>query len=128
MHEMNKKIYYHDTDCGGVVYYANYLKYLEEGRTEYLNAKGVDIKQLSEQDIVFVVRRVEVDYKFPARYGDNLLILSELSNIKRATIEFAQDIVIDTNLLIRAKIELVCVNYSFSPKRIPEEIIKCLKK
>ncbi len=128
MHELNKKIYYHDTDCGGVVYYANYLRYFEEGRTEYLNAKGVDINQLSEQDTVFVVRRVEVDYKFPARYGDNLIILSEILNIKKASIEFAQDIVKETKLLIRAKIELVCVNYSFRPKKIPEEIIKCLKE
>ena len=67
--QIKKTIYYHDTDSGGVVYYANYLKYLEEARTEYFRSKFQELKTLAERGVLFVVARVEIDYRSPAKYG-----------------------------------------------------------
>ncbi|MFA6281569.1 MAG: YbgC/FadM family acyl-CoA thioesterase, partial [Candidatus Omnitrophota bacterium] len=75
---MQKRIYYHDTDCGGVVYYANYLKYLEEARTEYMRERGLDLKELAGTGLLFVVKKVEIEYKSPARYADLLEISTKL--------------------------------------------------
>ena len=71
----HKKIYYHDTDCGGVVYYANYMKYLEEARTEYLLSKNIDTRK---NDALFAVRKTEIRYRAPARYGDTIDVFTEL--------------------------------------------------
>ncbi|MFH1640541.1 MAG: YbgC/FadM family acyl-CoA thioesterase, partial [Candidatus Omnitrophota bacterium] len=82
---MKVRIYYHHTDSGGVVYYANYLKFLEEARTEYLEERGISVKELSEKGILFVVARQEIDYKYPAFYGDTLSVktlLTEISGVK----------------------------------------------
>jgi len=121
---MDKKIYYHDTDSGGVVYYANYLKYFEEARTEYLYNKGIDIKELSEKGSLFVVRRAEIDYKSPARYGDRLIISTDISKIRSASLVFCQQAKRGEQLLVCAKTQLVCVDGNFSPKAFPQEILK----
>ena len=67
---MEIRIYYEDTDCGGVVYYANYLKYFERARTQYLEERGLSVAGLMNEGTVFVVVHAEVDYRSPARYGD----------------------------------------------------------
>jgi acyl-CoA thioester hydrolase len=85
---LKKRIYYHDTDGGQVVYYANYLKYLEEARTELLENKGVLIKELQKQDTLFVVNRQEINYKLPAYYGDTLTVDTAIANISGVRIEF----------------------------------------
>ena len=125
---MLKKIYYHDTDAGGVVYYANYLKYFEEARTEIFREKGVDIRKLSKQDILFAVRRVEIDYKAPARYADTLTIFTQISKIKNASLEFIQNIEKAGETLVKARIQMVCINSNFVPRIIPQEVTQCLKK
>ncbi len=124
---MLKKIYYHDTDSGGVVYYANYLKYFEEARTEFLHNKGADVKTLAEKDILFVVGRVEIDYKAPARYGDTIKILSEITKLRNVSLEFYQEVKRDEQLLVCAKTKLVCVGSSFRPKVMPQGITEYLK-
>ena len=86
---MKIKIYYHHTDCGGVVYYAKYLEFLEEARTEFFNEKGISIKKLTQQGILFVVARQEIDYKAPAFYGDVLSIDTRVINTSRVKLEFA---------------------------------------
>jgi acyl-CoA thioester hydrolase len=86
---MEIKVYYEDTDCGGVVYYANYLKYFERARTEYLEVKGYSVAGLMEQGVVFVVVRAEVDYCSPGRYGETLVIETEVGNVTRATLTFS---------------------------------------
>lgn len=68
-----KRIYYHDTDAGGVVYYANYLKYLEEDRTEFLEKRGLSIKEMHENQFFYAVRTCSINYKSPARYGDVII-------------------------------------------------------
>ena len=86
---MEIKIYYEYTDCGGVVYYANYLKYFERARTEYLEACGYSVAGLMEQGVVFVVVRAEVEYCSPARYGELLVIDTKVSDVTRAALTFS---------------------------------------
>lgn len=123
---MEKKIYYHDTDCGGVVYYANYLKYLEEARTEYLLQKGIELPKLAEKDIWFVVARVEIDYKAPARYQDKLFVSARVEEARMATIKFFQEIRREDVLVARATTTLVCVGKEFKPIPLPEEVKKAI--
>lgn len=134
---MKKRIYYHDTDCGGIVYYANYLKFLEEARTEFFESKGISIKDLAEKGILFVVARQEIDYKSPAHYGDILDIDARLSNVGRVKIEFANDISRISGIplsgknqkgeiIASAKTVMVCIDNGFKPKTIPDDIRKKL--
>ncbi|MDP1854110.1 MAG: YbgC/FadM family acyl-CoA thioesterase [Candidatus Omnitrophota bacterium] len=126
MNTLSKKIYYHDTDCGGVVYYANYLKYLEEARTEFLRDKGVDIKLLSEKGGLFAVKCVNIDYKTPARYADTLEITSQITKIKNASLEFIQEVKRNGQVLVTAATVLVYIDTNFQPKAMPEDIVKKL--
>ncbi len=86
---MEIKIYYEDTDCGGVVYYANYLKYFERARTEYLELRGYSVADLMTQGIVFVVVHADVDYCSPARYGETLVIETHIGDVTRAALTFS---------------------------------------
>jgi len=120
---MKQKIYYHHTDCGGVVYYANYLNFLEEARTEFFVERGVSIKELADSGILFVVSRQEIDYKAPAVYGDTLEIKTAVGSVGGVRIEFSYEIFNqESRLLVKAKTTLVCVDKSFKPQAIPEDL------
>lgn len=122
---MKVKIYYHHTDCGGVVYYANYLKFLEEARTEFFEGKGLFIKDLIEKGILFVVARQEIDYRLPAFYADTLEVKSWVSEAAGVRLNF--DAVVKNQkgkVIAEAKTVLVCVDKNFKPQAIPEEIKK----
>lgn len=120
---MKTRIYYHHTDCGGVVYYANYLNFFEEARTEYFAAKGVSIKQLADAGTMFVVSRQEVDYKFPAVYGDDLDVRTKVGEITGVRIEFLLEIYNQNQkLIVKAKTILVCVDKNLRPQGISEEL------
>ncbi len=121
------RIYYHDTDCGGVVYYSNYLKYMEEARTEYFAQRGLSIKELVGQGIMFVIARVEIDYKFPAFYGDTLDIETVFVKVHRVKIE-VEHIVRnqDNKVICESKALMVCVDKNIEPKAIPDDIRKKL--
>ena len=120
---MQVKIYYHHTDCGGVVYYANYLKFLEEARTEFLAERGVLVKELAQKGTLFVVARQEIDYKLPAFYGDILNIDTRISEIGKARVEFDYEIRNQNKQIVStAKTILVFVDKDLKPKIIPEEI------
>lgn len=124
---MKVKIYYHDTDCGGVVYYANYLKYLEEARSEYFEERGLIIQDLLKGGVGFVVARQEIDYKSPAFYGDILEIKTRLTEASLTRANFEYDIVNQAGKLVAsAKTVLVFVDKTLRPKRIPEEVLKRL--
>jgi len=126
---MQKKIYYHDTDSGGVVYYANYLKFLEEARTEAMREAGLEIKELTQNGILFVVRRQEIDYKSPAFYGDILDIHTWVSAISAAQITFQASLKNqDGQLVSTAKTLLVCVDSHLKPQPIPEYLKDKLKR
>jgi acyl-CoA thioester hydrolase len=118
---IKKKMFYHDTDAGGVVYYGNYLKYLEEGRTESLASLGIRTRELTEEGVWFVVARIEVDYKSPARYQDVIEVNTQIEKVGRSSIEFDQKIKINDRNLILAKVVLVCVNEKFKPISIPKK-------
>ncbi|MDP3142357.1 MAG: YbgC/FadM family acyl-CoA thioesterase [Candidatus Omnitrophota bacterium] len=121
---MKVKIYYHHTDCGGVVYYANYLNFLEEARTEFFAENGLPLKTLSEdRNILFVVSRQELDYKFPAYYADILEIGTKLTNIGNVRLEFEHRVNNQNGQLIcQGKVTLVCVGKDFKPQAISEDI------
>jgi acyl-CoA thioester hydrolase len=86
---MEIRIYYEDTDCGGVVYYANYLKYFERARTQYLEARGLSVAELMKGGCLFVVVHAEVDYRAPARYGEILDIETNIPEMSPASITFS---------------------------------------
>ncbi len=122
------RIYYEDTDCGGVVYYANYLRYFERARTEYLRERGVDLGAWSDKGLYFVVSRVEIDYTAPARYSDLLEIETGVTDRSKASITFSHT-VRDQNgrLIAESIVVLVCVSSGRPrPRRLPDEIIAVL--
>ncbi|MGE0267248.1 MAG: acyl-CoA thioesterase [Candidatus Omnitrophota bacterium] len=117
---MEKRIYYHDTDAGGVVYYGNYLKYLEESRTEFLEQRGIK----AHGDFLYAVRKCNVTYKSPARYGDTIRCESRLLKMTAAQLFFEQTITNDLTgqLLVTAEVHLVCLTQDFKPVAISEDI------
>lgn len=120
---MKQKIYYHHTDCGGVVYYANYLNFLEEARTEFLAGKSISIKELAQKNTLFVVSRQEIDYKLPAFYADILTMHTRIGKVSRVSIEFDSKIENqDKQAVVLAKTILVCVQRNFKLKSIPQEV------
>ena len=117
---MEKRIYYHDTDAGGVVYYANYLKYMEESRTEYLAARGIT----AHGDFLYAVLECHVRYKAPARYGDRIRITAEITKITAAQIHFKQEVLHQETgkLLVEADVRLVCLTPDFKPAAMDDDI------
>lgn len=126
-HFIEKKIYYHDTDWGGVVYYANYLKYFEEARTEYLLAKGLDLKILAQKGILFVVKKVEIKYHFPARYADRIRIYTRIKDLHYTNVVFYQTAKREDTLLVEAETQLACIDKEFRPRIIPHICIENFK-
>lgn len=125
---MEIRIYYEDTDCGGVVYYANYLRYFERARTEYLRGRGVSVADYMEQGILFVVAHADLDYLSPARY-DEVLVVSTRLTLGRASLEFSHGVSEKTTgrPVVKGKAVLACVNVNGRPVKIPAEIRDRLK-
>lgn len=121
---IQKKIYYHDTDCGGVVYYANYLKHLEEARSEFCASRGINLKELSDAGTYFVVAHAEIDYKAPARYHDTLTVSARVEKVGSSSIFFFQKVTRDGAPIIESRTTWVCIGSDFKPKPIPPEIKK----
>lgn len=125
------RVYYEDTDAGGVVYHANYLKFMERARTEWLRALGYEQDRLNaDMNIVFAVRNIAVDYLKPARFNDELIVRSRLAALGSASIEFAQDIVRADGMAIAAgQVSVVCIDTgAFRPCAIPKEIHNAMKR
>ena len=124
-HMFPVRIYYEDTDHGGVVYYANYLKYMERGRTEFLRAGGIELDTLeAETDAMFVVTEIHAHYRQPARFNDELVVESALTDMRGARLSFHQVIrrTADEVLLVEADVHLACIDRQGKTKRIPESI------
>ncbi len=115
------RVYWEDTDAGGVVYYANYLKFLERARTEWLSNLGLEQDKLVQTaGVVFVVRRVEADYLMPARFNDRLVVRSQLVELGRASLIMDQQVMRGDEILLKARIKVACVlQTGFRPARIP---------
>lgn len=118
------RIYYEDTDSGGVVYYANYLKYLERARTEWLRAQGTEQDELkSGQGVLFAVRSLNVDYLKPAVFNDELVVSVRPAETGAASIVFEQEVRRGDELLCRAKVKIACIDSeTLKPKKIPASV------
>lgn len=128
VHRLAVRVYYEDTDFTGVVYYANYLKFLERGRTDALRAAGVAHSELLEADpaLGFAVRKITADYLIPARIDDALEIETRVTLAKGARISFAQRIVRGADLLLTAEVEAACIDMAGRPKRLPKPVTVAL--
>lgn len=127
------RIYYEDTDAGGVVYYANYLKYIERARTEYLRALGFEQDILiNNLDILFAVKKLSIEYKLPARFNDCVEVQSKIKKYGKASLTFEQNIVRvvedgETEEICQAEVLVACLKASnFKPGPIPKEILEAL--
>ena len=123
---MDIKIYYQDTDCGGVVYYANYLTYFERARTEFLLDRGIDIRRLADEGITFVVRRAQIDYRSPARYGETVSVETRAEKISAASIDIGYVIKEkkEGRLIVTGSTLLACIGKDLKPRRLPEAFLK----
>jgi acyl-CoA thioester hydrolase len=123
------RVYYEDTDAGGVVYYANYLKFMERARTEWLRALGFEQDELSRQDgVVFAVRSVTVDFLKPARFNDLLQATLGVQRLGRASATFSQTIEREGTVLCEAQVKIACLDTaSFSPRAFPAHIMNSLE-
>jgi acyl-CoA thioester hydrolase len=122
------RVYWEDTDAGGVVYYANYLKFMERARSEWLRAFGFEQDVLRDQaGVVFVVRRVEIDYRAPARFNDALDVSVSLHEAGRASLVVKQELMRGAHCLAEAVITLACVDAAnFKPVKMPATILQAL--
>ena len=120
------RVYWEDTDAGGVVYYANYLKFLERARTEWLRALGIEQTELAERDrVLLVVRRVEADYLRPARFNDALMVECRLAEVGLASMTIDQRVMRGEEALLTARVKAACVNAEqFRPAKIPVHILE----
>ena len=130
MSRLEVKIYYEDTDCGGVVYHANYLKYFERARTEYFAERGFSVLEYMKRGIQFVVVRAEVIYNSPGKYGDILVIESKIERMRRASLEFRQTITRkdEDGMLVQGRIRLACLNNEGQPTKLPAPLRKLQTK
>jgi len=124
-HIWQVRVYYEDTDAGGIVYYANYLKFLERARTEFLRERGIEQDSLLERSVGFVVKRVELDNQAAAKFNELLSIHSEIVELKKASLVFKQKIINQTGkCLVSALIRVACVDLSkMKPIAIPAYIL-----
>ena len=107
---LSLRVYYEDTDAAGIVYYANYLRFIERGRTEFLRALGHDQNVLMKEGIAFAVRSVSAEFLRPARLDDLLTIETGIESLGRAQVTFAQRVLRDQELLLDAKIRVACID------------------
>lgn len=130
------RVYYEDTDAGGVVYHSHYLNFMERARTEYLRKLGFEQDELAKEDVIFAVHRAEVDFIRPARFNDALEVVTSVIEQRRASLTFAQTIRktgrkpgsqsgADGETCCQAKVRVACINQStFRPQSIPQDIVK----
>ena len=121
--EWNARVYFEDTDSGGVVYHANYLKFMERARTEWLRSLGLNQIKLKQEDkVMFVVRKIDIQYKIPARFNDELLIQTDCVKTTDYSIMLKQNILRDKQTITEGSVEIVCINSDlFKPVRIPKK-------
>ena len=122
--EWNARVYFEDTDSGGVVYHANYLKFMERARTEWLRSLGLNqMKLKQEYKMMFVVRKIDIQYKIPARFNDELLIQTDCVKNTDYSIMLKQNILRDKKIVTEGGVEIVCINSDlFKPVRIPKMV------
>ncbi|MCY4308275.1 MAG: YbgC/FadM family acyl-CoA thioesterase [Rhodobacteraceae bacterium] len=127
-HEETYRVYYEDVDLAGIVYYANYLRFIERARTDMLRVRGINQSELRNQHgIVFVVRRVSADYISPLKFDDLATVKTEITRLAPVRIEINQILLVNQKRLFEAKIALACTDLNGNLIKIPDEIFKRLK-
>lgn len=126
-HRLALRVYYEDTDFAGVVYYANYLRFIERGRSEALRDGGVDQVALKRDlGLVFVVRSLSIDYLAPARFDDVLEVRTRVTRLRGASAEMGQEVWRGAECLIRASVTVACMDQAGRPQRLPESVRRVL--
>jgi acyl-CoA thioester hydrolase len=123
IHHFPLRVYYEDTDLAGIVYYANYLRFIERARTEWVRTLGVDQTALKrDEGIVFAVRRVEADYLHPAKFDEELVVETSTLQVTGARIVVQQDVKRGEELLFSAQVTLVALTETGQPSRLPANL------
>ncbi len=127
IHEFKLRVYYEDTDLAGIVYYANYLKFIERARTEYVRELGIDQTKLkATHGLVFAVRRVVADFLSPARFDDELLVRTSIDQITGARIALQQNVSCSGTTLFSANVTLAMLGLDGKAMRLPADIRQIL--
>jgi acyl-CoA thioester hydrolase len=122
-HRLTLRVYYEDTDLAGVVYYANYLRFIERGRSEALRDLGIDQVALKRDlGLVFVVRRLTIDYLAPAVFDDVLEVRTRITRLRGASLEMAQEVWRGADCLSRAPVTVACMDATGRPQRLPGDV------
>ncbi|MBY6118048.1 tol-pal system-associated acyl-CoA thioesterase [Mameliella alba] len=120
MHRFPIRVYYEDTDMAGIVYHANYLKFIERARSDWVKQQGLDQNAMREDDgIVFVVRRIEADYLMTAKYDDALEVRTAVKSMTGVRLVMSQEVVRGEEVIFRAEVTAVCVTREGQPARLP---------
>jgi acyl-CoA thioester hydrolase len=122
VHRHSVRVYYEDTDLAGIVYYANYLRFLERGRSEMVRAAGISQREMKERGLVFAVRRVEADYLRPARFEDELIVETRATGLKGASFDMPQRVLRGEEVLMDALVRVVVLNDQGRATRLPADI------
>ena len=132
MNEIELRVYYEDTDSGGVVYYANYLKFIERGRTEYLRELGFEQDWLIEnKNVIFAVKSLSAKYRYPARFNEQILVQTHVEKIRQASLIFSQKILSlkQNKVLFSSQVTVACLNAkTFKPCAIPTIILEAVNE
>ena len=122
-HSMNIRVYYEDTDLGGVVYYANYLRFIERARSEWIRDLGIDqIKMRDEEEAIFVVTKIKADYLSPAHFDDILTVETKIKVVSPVRAYFYQNIFREEKVIFKAEVCVTCTSNSGKVQRLPEKI------
>nr|WP_309501278.1 tol-pal system-associated acyl-CoA thioesterase [uncultured Roseovarius sp.] len=120
------RVYYEDTDMAGIVYYANYLKYIERARSDWVREIGIDQNAMRAEGVVFAVRRVECDYLMAARFDDMLEVHTSTQSVTGARLVMDQKVWRGKDLLFSATVTIVCIGAAGQPARLPANIRRLL--
>lgn len=121
-HRWPLRVYYEDVDLAGIVYYANYLRYIERARSEMVREAGIDQVAMRAQGLVFAVSRIEADYLKPAFYDDSVVVETTMARMTPARFDMEQTVLRDGTPLFRATVTIVCMDLSGRPKRLPDVV------
>ena len=119
------RVYYEDTDAGGIVYYGNYLKFMERARTEWLRSRGIDVARLADTErLMFTVRAITLDFLQPARLSDNLDVSVAVGRMRKVSVELQQVVVRAGDVLCTGQVRLACVDVdTLKPRAMPETLV-----
>ncbi|MCT4553855.1 MAG: tol-pal system-associated acyl-CoA thioesterase [Pelagimonas sp.] len=121
-HRFPVQVYYEDTDMAGIVYYANYLKFIERARSDWARQQGMDQMAMREDGLVFVVRRLECDYLGSAKFEDELIVETAVKTITGVRLIMTQEVLRNEEVLFRAEVTAVCATLEGQPARLPAQL------